>query len=397
MKTWIKKVFGFGLASFFGDFSHEMTISLVPILVTQFVGAAQAPFYLGLIASLTGAFASLLRIFSGILTDRIPRKKPLIAFGYGIAALFSTLVGFAHSVGAVLLYRIIAFTGSGLREPPRDALIAATIEPINYGRAFGLRNGMDTLGALVGPLVALACANIFSVRAIFALSFIPGILAVVAIMLFTEDIKIAPIISKTSWKFWEDLFKLPSSFIFFSSILFVLQLGNFDKLLLFARTQEIINVPKEHIAWLLIFLYALFNFVRACGEFIIGLLSDYINRITLLAIFGCGSFIGTTVLLITPHASLFHCICIFILSGISTAAIFTLKKACAADMLPADVRGLGYGTMEAIEGFAILISNLFIGFLWTQYSPLLGFSFSIIMNVIALFLLIYFRSIQSGK
>src|SRR5579872_1863495 len=117
MKRWIKNIFGFGLASFFGDFSHEMTISLVPVLVTQFVGPALAPFYLGIIASISDAFASFLRIIAGFLTDRLPRKKPLIMFGYGIAALFSTLVGFAHSILQILLYRMLSFAGSGLREP----------------------------------------------------------------------------------------------------------------------------------------------------------------------------------------------------------------------------------------------------------------------------------------
>src|SRR5205085_2756896 len=121
-----------------------MTISLIPVLVAQFVGAAQAPLFLGIISSACDAFASFLRLIAGFLTDRLPRKKPLIMFGYGIAAIFTSLTGFTRSIGGILLCRILSFTGSGLREPPRDALIATIIEPAEYGRAFGLRNAMDT-------------------------------------------------------------------------------------------------------------------------------------------------------------------------------------------------------------------------------------------------------------
>lgn len=371
-----------------------MTISLVPVLVTQFVGTSQAPFYLGLIASLTGVFASFLRIFAGFLTDRFSRKKPLIALGYALSALFSTLVGFARSIGGIITYRILSFTGSGLREPPRDALIAATIEPKNYGRAFGLSRAMDTLGALVGPLVALACAKAFSIHTIFALSFIPGILAVFSILFLTADVPVQKKASKISLSFWKDFLFLPRSFIAFSVVLFLFHLGNFDKLLLLTRTQEILDAPKDEIVRLLVLLYALFNLVRAFSEFFIGLLSDYINRITLLAFFGCGVFAAASFLLITPHASLLYCSFIFALSGLSAATVLTLKKACAADLLPAEIRGLGYGVLQASEGIATFISNILIGFLWTRYSPFLGFSFAIITSLVAFAGFMGFRVVQ---
>lgn len=128
MKTWIKKVFGFGLASYLSDFSHEMTVSFIPTIVEGFVGTAQAPFILGIISSATDACAGFLRIVSGYVSDHIVHKKPLIALGYGISATFSTFIGFATGVWQVLLFRILSFTGSSLREPPRDALIAASVE-----------------------------------------------------------------------------------------------------------------------------------------------------------------------------------------------------------------------------------------------------------------------------
>lgn len=394
MKTWIKKIFGFGLASFLCDLSHEMTISLIPILVAQFAGAAQAPLFLGVISSIGDAFASFLRLTSGFLSDRLSRKKPLIMLGYGISALFSTLIGFAHSIWTLLLYRMLSFAGSGLREPPRDALIATIVEPENYGRAFGLKSAMDTLGSLAGPLVAFACMNILSLREIFVASFIPGILAVFAILFFTHDVYIPQKKTALSPTLWHDLHMLPRPFMLFLGIVFIFDLSCFNKLLLISRAHEILAMNTGTIAQWLVLLYALFNLIRACSEFLIGYLSDYINRILLLSFFGCGTFAGTAFLLITPHASFTYCCIIFALSGISAAAMTTLKKACAADMLPVEIRGLGYGVLQAGEGIAAIFSSSLIGFLWTQYSPLLGFSYAITLSLTAMVLLIIFSMLR---
>lgn len=391
MKTWIKKIFGFGLASFFGDFSQEMTISLIPILVTQFVGAAQAPLFLGIISSICDGFASFLRLISGFLSDRFSQKKPLILLGYSMSALFSMLVGFTHTIWGVLFYRMLSFTGSGLREPPRDALIASTVQPSTYGRSFGLKNAMDTFGSLIGPLVTFMLIGIVSMRSIFVLSFFPGIASVFAILFLTHDIaqpKKSLYISPT---FWQDFLLLPRRFVIFLIILFIFNLSFFNKLLLLSRAKEILVINQGSIAKWLVLLYTFFNFTRACAEFLIGLLSDYVNRIFLLALLGCGLFACVAFLLITPKASLLYCIFIFILSGISTAALTTLKKACAADMLPANIRGFGYGTMQASEGFAVLISSALVGFLWTHYSAMFGFSYVIALSLLAMILLLGFE------
>lgn len=382
MKTWIKKVYGFGIASFLSDFSHEMTVSLVPILVAQLVGLTQAPFFLGII--------------SGFLSDRLPRKKPLIAIGYGISAVFSTLVGFTNSIWGILVYRILSFTGSGLCEPPRDTLIAATVGSKNYGRAFGLKNAMDTLGSLIGPLVAFICAGIISIDGIFILSFIPGILVVFAILFLTNDVQVSKKNYHNSRHYWEDFLLLPRKFIIFLSILFIFELSSFNKLLLLTRTQQIL-MHQNNIAQSLVLLYAIFNGIRAFSEFIIGLVSDYINRILLLAFLGCTPFALVAFLLILPQASFTYCAFIFGLAGIGTAALTTLTKACTADMLPSDIRGLGYGTLQASEGVANLFSNIFIGFLWTRYSAFIGFSYIIIISFISMGLLVGFWLSQIHK
>ncbi len=394
MKTWIKKVFGFGLASFLCDFSHEMTISLIPILIAQFVGHTQAPLFLGIIASISDAFASFLRLTAGFLSDRLSRKKPLIMIGYALSAIFSTLIGFAHSLWGILMYRMLSFAGSGLREPPRDALIATIVEPEHYGRAFGLQRAMDTLGSLVGPLVTFVCLGILSMQEIFILSFIPGILAVFAILFFTQDIITPKKQSTVSPTLWQDFLMLPRSFKLFLAIATIFDLSCFNKLLLLARAHDMLTMDPSRVAQFLVLLYAIFNLIRALSEVIIGSLSDYINRIFLLAVCGCGVFAGAAFMLLASHASFLYCSIIFGLAGISAAAVMTLKKACAADMLPAEIRGLGYGALQASEGFAALASSSVIGFLWTRYSPLVGFAYAIALSLTAMTMLFIFGMMQ---
>lgn len=390
MKIWIKKIVGFGTASFLSDFSHEMTISFVPVLVTQFVGPELAPFFMGIISSIIDSFTSFLRIISGYVSDRLAHKKPLIAIGYFLSGFFSMLVGFAQSVWGILVYRMLSFTGSGLREPPRDALIAASVEPRDYGKAFGLKSAMDTLGALLGPLVAFILTGKVSIPTIFLLSFIPGILSVLAILFLTEDIPVKPHTKKyTPLTFWQSLQQLPTKFILLLFIFFIFDLVSFNKLLLLSRAQQMLS-GTTNVTQLLVLLYACFNIFRSISEYSIGYISDYSNRIVLFAFLGCGALSIGALLLTVSHASLLFCIFIFLLFAISTAAKTTLKKAAAADMLPQSITGLGYGTLQASEGIAALIGNFFIGLIWTKNSALLAFSLVATMSIVAMLLLIGF-------
>jgi MFS family permease len=390
MKTWIKKVFGFGLASFLSDFSHEMTVSLIPALVSGFVGPTQAPFVLGVISSTTDAFASFLRLFSGYISDKISHKKPLIAIGYGISAIFSTVTGFANSALQLLVYRTLSFTGSALREPPRDALIAASVEPKYYGRAFGLQRAMDTMGSLVGPLVAFVASSylLFSPQSIFILSFIPGICAVFAIVFLTQDLVINARIKRMLIDWPNDIRLLPGSYYALLVIFFIFDLGNINKLLLLMRAQEILSYSHVNTVPIIVLLYAIYNATRAISEFLIGLLSDYINRQLLLALFGFAVLAIVSWLLMAASASLLYCAFLFFLGGISMAATTTLKKAIIADIIPADIRGCGFGMLQASEGFASLFSSALIGFLWTHYSVKLAFGYSMFLSTCATFLML---------
>lgn len=394
MKTWIKKVLGFGVASFLADLSHEMTISFIPLLVNQLVPVGQGPYFLGIIASISEFSASIIRLCSGYLTDVIAHKKILIVLGYGIAAVFSTLVGFVHSIRMILVCRIGSFVGSGLREPPRDAIIAATVDAKNYGRAFGLRSALDTFGSLLGPLVALLCMRYMSMQTIFLVSFIPGFLAVLVIIFFTQDMIITHKPLDRSISFWQRLWLLPRPFVIFLGIVIIFEIGSFNKLLLLARTQEILALSYERVAFLVVMLYALFNLTRAISELCIGWLSDYVNKFVLLALLGFGTFGLVGYLLMVPQASLVYCAGVFMMYGISTATLLTLKKVCVASMVPENMLGMGYGVMQATQGMSGLISNILIGFLWTWYSSWLAFGFVMMISCVAMVFLVIFGLIH---
>lgn len=256
---------------------------------------------------------------------------------------------------------------------------------------------MDTLGALTGPIFAFYCASVLflSTKTIFVISFIPGIFAVFTILFFTKDIKIARKQIRIPSTFWHDIGLLPRSYIIFLIILFIFDLANLNKLLLLARAREILMIDPSLLNGMIVLLYAIFNLTRASAEFGVGVLSDYINRYLLFAIFGMGFLSIAAWLLLSPHATFFYCIGVFILAGISVATVTTLKKTCAAHMLPAEIRGLGFGFMQASEGFALLFSNMFIGFIWSYYSAFLSFSYVITLSLSAMIALLIFSAIRN--
>lgn len=252
---------------------------------------------------------------------------------------------------------------------------------------------MDTLGSLIGPLVTLVCLMIFSMPTIFLISAIPGIFSVLAIIVLTQEApsfhhkQPAPFSLST---FLTQFLQLSHSFLLFLGIIFVFDLGRFNILLLLTRAHEVLAMDQNHINIVLVLLYAFFNFVRACSEFFIGLLSDFVNRIILLALFGCGAYMVLAIGLLSAHMTLPFASFLFMLAGISAASGTTLKKACAADMLQTEILGFGYGALQASEGLAALIANITIGFLWTRYSAEFSFSYVVLMNLSALILLLLF-------
>lgn len=182
-----RTVWALGLVSMFMDISSEIIHALLPLFLTTTLGVSVA--MVGLIDGVAESTASVAKVFSGYLSDRMGRRKPLILLGYGLGALSKPVFALAASGTVVLGARFADRFGKGMRGAPRDALVADVTPPAIRGRAFGLRQSLDTLGAFIGPLVAMALMVLFAnnMRLVFWIAVIPGLLAVLCVILGVED------------------------------------------------------------------------------------------------------------------------------------------------------------------------------------------------------------------
>ena len=242
MKSWLNRnVIGFCSASFFGDWCHEMGTAILPMFVAQLVGSTYAPLALGTIQGVADAGATVTKLLSGWLADRVPFYKPFLIAGYGIAGTFLALIGFAKTVVVVFVCKVVAWLAKGIREPIRDTWIAKIVPPAFYGRVFGLQRSWDTLGALIGPLIVFVLLKIhFSLPSIFFISIIPALFSVLSIIFLTSEQK-RERSTEHVVNFVDQIKMLPSDFVFFLWIMFVFGLGNFNQALLIYRVQTVLG------------------------------------------------------------------------------------------------------------------------------------------------------------
>jgi len=391
MKSWLNRnIIGFCSASFFGDWCHEMSTAILPMFVAQLVGPFYAPLALGFIQGFSDAVATIAKLFSGWLAGRVPFYKPFLIVGYALVGIFLPLIGTAQSVVAILLYKISAWFGRGLREPMRDTWLASVVPAALYGRAFGLQRSWDTLGALIGPIITFVLLRMnYALSSIFFIAAIPGLCAVLSIALITtEDEREYHHDGEST--FFGKVKQLPSEFIFFLGVMFLFGCGNFNSALLIYRVQELFGYQHSAIVATVhgVALYAFFNIVRAISEFGVGTLSDYVNRRMLLAILGFGAF-GITALgfMLSTTSILFWLLC-FGCAGLSAGTVKVLEKAYVSYMLPDHLRGVGLGVLQSVDGIGDLLSSVIVGLLWSWGSPIIGLTYAAVLSFMAMILLI---------
>lgn len=387
VSKWLNRnVAAMGFTSLFSDASHEMTTAALPSFLTELVGAVNAPQILGLITGLSDASSSFVKTFSGWLSDRLQRRKPLVVLGYLLTSLFVGIIGFARSWIEIFVYRILAWMGRGTREPPRDALLADSVDKKFYGHAFGFHRAMDTLGAILGPLLTFLLISWLGLRNIFFLSLIPGSLAVLIIAIGVKESIKKP---ETKEGFFWHMKSLPKDFRIFVFIMFVFGIANFNRTLLLLRVQEILTPLNGVIIAVSasIFLYMIRNIAQALADYGIGSLSDKLGRKPLLALFGFLLF-GITSLGFIYATDIYFFAFLFVLSGMSAATYTALEKAYAADLLSSNIRGTGYGVLQTIDGIGDFISSLVVGTIWVLFSPELSFVYAAVLSFVSTLLLL---------
>ena len=348
-------VIALGFASFFTDFSSEMIYPLLPVFLRSILGAGAAA--LGVIEGAAEFVASLLKILSGIWADRVPKRKPLVVTGYSISALIRPLIGIAGSWPIVLLFRVGDRIGKGIRTSPRDALVADVTDEKSRGAAFGVQRAMDHAGAVVGPLVAAGLIALgFSLRHIFLLAFVPGVLVILTLAFFVKESKRA---ERASGKvnLAGDWVELGGNFhrVLFAVIIFTL--GNSTDAFLLLRMSDT-GVKAEWIA----LLWAFHHMVKVIATTIGGRMSDRVGRRPMIiagwiyyALIYCAfAFVSSPGWMIA----------IFMLYGIYYGLTEPTEKAWVTDLVPSKLRGSAFGWYNGAVGLGALPASVLFGAIW---------------------------------
>lgn len=381
-----KNVLLLGLVSLFNDISSEMLYPLIPIFLTTVLFAPVA--VVGLIEGIAEATASLTKAYSGWLSDRFQKRRPLVALGYSLSAISKPLLGLSVGWPMVLALRFGDRVGKGIRTAARDALIADSTNDAHRGRAFGFHRALDTSGAVVGPLLALALLGALgdeNLRLVFLLAFIPAVIGVLLIFKVRERPRVAPT-SQTNlsirWGLFDRRFKL------FLLTAVVFSLGNSSDAFLILRAKDLLGDSTL----LAVLAYAFYNVVYALASTPAGILSDRIGRRWVMG----GGFVVFAVVYF-GFASDGHPLAIWVLFaiyGFYIAMTEGVGKAFTVDLVPAELRGTALGSYHMAVGLMSLPASILAGLLWTYVSPTATFAVGGVTAILAAAMLTLVR--QSG-
>jgi len=352
-----RNIVALGLTSLFTDVSSEMIIPVLPLFVTGTLKASVAS--LGVIEGVAESTAALLRLASGWLSDRIGRRKPFLIFGYGLSSVAKAALALAGSWPAVLGLRFSDRVGKGLRNPPRDALIADSVEPCHLGRAFGFHRALDTLGAAIGPLVAFAMLGAFpgDYRRVFLVSALPAALALVVLATLVRAPRHEAGRARRSLR--EGARELGAPFYRFLAVagLFSLASSSTAFLLLLASRVGFASraVPL---------LYLLYNLVYAALSWPVGILSDRVGRrpMLLAAYLVFAGIYGALAWRAQPGPVVTG----FALLGVHSALLEGSQRSLVGDLAPAGSRAMAFGLYYTVVGAALLPASAVAGWLWDR-------------------------------
>ncbi len=383
---WLNRsVVGMGFASFFSDAGHEMATSILPLFLLS-IGAPAAA--LGTIEGVADAVSSFVKLGAGWLSDRVAHRKPIAVAGYLLTGLTTGLFALATTWPHVLAARAAGWLGRGIRGPVRDAMLAESVAPEARGRAFGFHRAADTLGAIAGPLLGLALIRLLGkhevttlvYRQIFWITLVPGLLAALAFALLVGERRRA---GQNAAGLFKMLSQLPTRFRWFLLGVGLFGAGDFAHSLLTLRAAEMLTpvMGAAQAGQTAIALYVVHNIVYASMSYPIGALADRIGKRRLLAMgYTVAALMGIGWMMAVPSAWLLGVL--FALGGLFIAAEDALEGALAADLLPEDVRGTGYGVLATVNGVGDFVSSLVVGTLWTVTAPAAGFAYATILFLV---------------
>ncbi|MFA6001281.1 MAG: MFS transporter [Thermoleophilia bacterium] len=372
-----RNVFILAITSFLTDLSSEIIYPLVPLFLTSVLGAPFA--VVGLIEGIAESTASILKVYSGWLSDRMRRRRPLTIIGYGISAVAKPLLAAAFAWPMVLGLRFGDRLGKGIRVAPRDALIADSSEPSSRGRVFGFHRAADTAGASLGALFALAALALIGerYRTIFLLSAIPGALGVISLFFIREKKRDhahrrLPSLSLSQFDRRFKLFLLASA---------IFAIGNSSDAFIILRARDLgLSALAAVLA------YVIYNLVYSAFSMPAGSLSDRIGRRRVIA---AGFFVFSLVYLGFALAGSSTAVWpLFTIYGLYMAMTEGVGKAFVSDMAPPKAVGTALGTYYTLTGVLTFFSSLIAGLLWDAAGPRVPFFFGAGSGLLAMLVLL---------
>jgi len=379
-------VIALGLVSLFMDTSSELIHSLLPAFMVSVLGLNILT--VGLIEGIAESTAAVTKIFSGVISDWIGRRKPLVLLGYGLAALTKPLFPLAAGAGTVFAARFLDRIGKGIRGAPRDALVAdLTPEPMR-GAAYGLRQSMDTIGAFAGPALALAFMALFAdnIRAVLWIGVVPAAIAVAFVIFGVQEPETkSPGEPRRFSINRQEIGRLGTAFWLIVAFGGILTLARFSEAFLLLRAQ---NVGLA-VALVPLVLIAM-NVVYAASAYPFGHLSDRVSRRSLLAL-GIG-FLVVADLVLALADTVWAVLAGSMLWGLHMGATQGLLTTLVAAASPPDLRGTAFGIFNLATGGILLLASLLAGFLWTVYGPAAAFLAGAAFSTVALIGLLVHRT-----
>ena len=366
-----------GFVSMLMDISSEMVHSLLPLFMMTTLGASV--FVIGLIEGLAESTALMVKVFSGALSDYLGKRKALAVFGYALGAITKPLFALAPTIGIVVTARLLDRVGKGVRGAPRDALVA-DLSPLEVrGAAFGLRQSLDTVGAFLGPLLAvglmLAWANDF--RAVFWVAVIPAVLAVALLVVGVREPQRHESEKRTNPIRRENLARLGKSYWWVVGLGAAFTLARFSEAFLVLRAQQG-GIPTALVPLVMVAM----NLIYAVSAYPFGKLSDRISHSKLLAAGLLVLIAADLVIASSQHWS-------FLLAGVALWGVHMgmtqgLLATMVADTAPEDLRGTAYGFFNLVSGVAMLIASAVAGLLWDRLGASFTFYAGAVFSLLAL-------------
>jgi MFS family permease len=379
--SWLNRnVLGMGLASLFSDLGHEMATAILPLFITS-IGATPAA--LGVIEGVSDGASTFAKLVGGRLADRSGLRQKIASFGYLITGLATGSFALAQTWAELVISRAIGWMARGARGPCRDNLLVDSVPPERIGTAFGFHRAADTMGAILGPVLAMFLLHRIGFRRVFFVSLIPGVLSAAVFYYLVREPEADGHEVRKEFPGWGAA--TPLDFRRFLIAVGVFGAGDFAHSMLVLRAADLMGATATAMS-VAVALYVLHNVAHAIFDYPIGALGDRYERRYLL----CGAYaldvIATLGFAYGPRR-LGPLAILFILEGVVMAAQETLESAIATDLLPKDVRGTGFGVLAGTNGIGDLVSSIVVGLLWSRASAEIAFGYGAAMSLLGTVLL----------